>query len=80
MDVSFILVDTKHYGCSGEAGLDYIFTFDKNYRVAAVETGGKRMSTGHPHLDGFKSHSLPVKNKRDIRKDVSFIFGGRGGT
>ena len=33
----------------GEAGLDCIFTFGENYRVAAVETGGKQMSTGHLH-------------------------------
>ena len=26
-----------------------------NYGVAAVETGGKQMPTGHPHLDGFES-------------------------
>ena len=28
---------------------------EENYCVAAVESGGKQMSTGHLHLHGFKS-------------------------
>ncbi len=33
----------------------YIFFFEENSGVAAVETGGKQMSTGHLQLDGFSS-------------------------
>ena len=63
----------------GEAGLDYIFTFGENYRVAAVETGGKQMSTGHLHYDGFKSLAHLIKNK-STSVWMCFLFGGRGGT
>ena len=40
---------------------------------------GKQMSTGHLHLDGFKSLSLPGKTK-ETSIGCLFCFGGRGGT
>ena len=45
----------------GEAGLDYLFAFGENHRVAAVKTGGKQMSTGHLLLDGFKLFFIESK-------------------
>ena len=38
--------------------------WEENYGVAAVETGGKQMVTGHLHLDGFKSLYTPHKIKK----------------
>jgi len=62
----------------GEAGLAYIFTFGENYRVAAVETGGKQMSTGHLHLDGFKSLIYQAKNKGHPKGCPLFLVGEAG--
>ena len=47
---------------------------EENYGVAAVETGGKQMSTGHLHLDGFKFLFPTTKNKEDTRLGVFFIW------
>ena len=48
-----------------------IFTVGENSCVAAVETGGKQMSTGHLHLSGFKP---PYEKKKDIQLDVFFFY------
>ena len=37
---------------------------EENYSVAAVESGGKQMSTGHLHLDGFKFLFPTTKKQR----------------
>ena len=46
--------------------------------IAAIETGGKQMSTGHLLLDEFKSLYTPHKIKKTPGW-VSFLFGGEGG-
>ena len=50
---------------------------DENEGVAAVETGGKQMSTGHLHLNRFKSLSL--QKKKDIHSDVFLFLVGEAG-
>ena len=59
----FLFVAVQHYRCSGGAGLDYIFAFGENQSVAAVETGGKQMSTGHLHLIGSNPFPFHAKIK-----------------
>ena len=44
--------------------LHFLPSREENYGVAAVETGGKQMSTGHLHLDGFKSLTS-ITNKKN---------------
>ena len=78
-DFDAFFVAVQHYRCSGEAGLDYIFAFGENQSVAAVETGGKQMSTGHLHLMGSSPFPFHARNKGHPL-GMSFIFGGRGGT
>ena len=51
---------------------------EENYGIAAIETGGKQMSTGHLLLDEFKSLYTPHKIKKTPGW-VSFLFGGEGG-
>jgi hypothetical protein len=55
------------------------FFLRKNYGVAAVETGGKQISTGYLHLDGFKSFRLAQQKEKGHPNGCPF-FGGRGGT
>ena len=45
-----------------------------HYGVAAVESGGKQMPTGHLHLYGFESHR-PLPNKKERPKPLLFLFG-----
>jgi len=76
----YLSIKTDWRTSGSEAGLDCIFAFGKNYRVAAVKTGGKQMSTGHLQLVGFKSPCPCSPNKKGHPDGCPFLFGGRGGT
>ena len=58
--------------------LHFLPSREENFGVAAVETGGKQMSTGHLHFDGFKSLFITTKIKKTPGW-VSSLFGGDGG-
>ena len=55
-------------------GFVCIFACGENYGVAAVETGGKQMSTGHLYFI-FESHYLQRKEKA-APKGAAFLFWG----
>ena len=50
----------------------YIFFCEENNGVAAVETGGKQMSTGHLQLDRFES-APSIKKKREAKASLFFL-------
>ena len=47
----------------GEAGLDLHFCFQQKLLCCHRPAGGKQVSTGYLHLDGFKSLSTQKNNK-----------------
>ena len=60
----------------GEAGLDLHFCFQQKLLCCRHRAGGKQMSTGHLHLDGFEScFSLP--NKKERLSPLFFIWCGQ---
>ncbi len=45
-----------------------------HYGVAAVETGGKQMSTGHLHLDGSNPIAVSAEKKKAHPNGCAFFF------